>query len=732
MSRSARLPFSLLFSFVLCLPVCVSASGPAGLVGRAETVPAGAIFIGGTGQHFEWYEPFGVHRFDSGEKVTVSFAIVPFAGYGATRIGLDSENGATFVGINFDQGLVNGKLSFDAATWNVVEAFLDFGSQTYRLTINGGDAGTYGFASAATSLRAFRVNYRSHSAERSIAWFDSIVISRGASVLLAVDFENRLPAQKDGEVSPVIATTFGDVPKTSANANRPQTRVSGLAGRGESNFWAPEQQYFQWYDYFGPHSLPNGGQVELSFFIMPFHSETGDTFVGLDSGQGSTFFGLAFQNGQLNGNIAYNARDWNLVKATLDFASQSYRLAVNGSESGPHPFTGSATSVAAFRVNFSSRDSKPITAWFDSVNVHAGGKVLLSVDFDQSVPGKDDLGGESRLTAEDPVAAETAPMPDKLSVITPPEHKTAALGQTVTLRVEAVCPGLITYQWQLNGMPMSGATSATLALPNITAAMQGCYQVVVTDGNGVSIKTEPAMLSILQGGGTVIFSNRILPEIDAPIFAEDGTTRLAGERYWAQLYGGASADALLPVGPAVPFRTAAAAGYWSALQPATRTIPTVAPGEVAVLQVRAWETGLGASFEQTVARGGATGMSATFSVITGGGGTPPTIPSNLNGLHSFRLARAAMPAPPQTASPIDASDNSGAVRPMLTVTGERIRLSFLAKAGAIYEMQHSSDLVDWRTGQSGFSIDGILSFEEARSGTSMQFYRVRQVPPLRR
>ncbi|MCP5525388.1 MAG: hypothetical protein H7A47_01105 [Verrucomicrobiales bacterium] len=141
--------------------------------------------------------------------------------------------------------------------------------------------------------------------------------------------------------------------------------------------------------------------------------------------------------------------------------------------------------------------------------------------------------------------------------------------------------------------------------------------------------------------GTVDFRNlNVSAGLDAPVFDEDETTRIEGEGFLAQLYGGATPETLQPTGPPVPFRSEAAAGY---IEGAVRAVPPVVPGGLAHVQMRAWERAAGESYEEALAAGGRTGRSTVFSVVTGGAGTPPTFPAELLGLESFHLVRAFPP-----------------------------------------------------------------------------------------
>jgi hypothetical protein len=142
------------------------------------------------------------------------------------------------------------------------------------------------------------------------------------------------------------------------------------------------------------------------------------------------------------------------------------------------------------------------------------------------------------------------------------------------------------------------------------------------------------------GQGTVNFNNRVPGDnIDVPCMYQGA--RIEGDAFVAQLWAAAPGGTLAPVGPAIPFRTGAGAGYLlttaSDANPdgALRTIPGVAAGGTAEVVIRVWATSLGSSWEEVVAAGlGGYGESATLSIETGGGLNPP---ANLIGLTSFDI-----------------------------------------------------------------------------------------------
>lgn len=137
--------------------------------------------------------------------------------------------------------------------------------------------------------------------------------------------------------------------------------------------------------------------------------------------------------------------------------------------------------------------------------------------------------------------------------------------------------------------------------------------------------------------GTVNFSNRIPGTVDARVQYDTGGGVLtpADGRFVAQLYASAPGGTLAAVGDPIVFRSNsdAAKGYWVG---DARTIPGVAENGSAQVQVRAWATSLGSTYEAAMATGqGGIGSSATITVTSGGGLTPPQA---LVGLQGFTIS----------------------------------------------------------------------------------------------
>ena len=104
------------------------------------------------------------------------------------------------------------------------------------------------------------------------------------------------------------------------------------------------------------------------------------------------------------------------------------------------------------------------------------------------------------------------------AITVPPVSQRTAIGGTASFSVTATGVLPFTYQWQLNGVNIPGATSATYSIANVTAANLGTYTVVITNGGG-NITSTPATLAVvgnadLNGDGSVdlIWQNMVTGE----------------------------------------------------------------------------------------------------------------------------------------------------------------------------------------------------------------------------
>jgi len=138
--------------------------------------------------------------------------------------------------------------------------------------------------------------------------------------------------------------------------------------------------------------------------------------------------------------------------------------------------------------------------------------------------------------------------------------------------------------------------------------------------------------------GLVNFANAG-PGLNVPDYHSDGTTKLSGSQFQAELLGGASSTSLSPVSGAITPYLAGGGGFFNG---GSQAIPGVTPGGTAWILVRAWNTLNGATFALAQSSGaldafGTSNGGVPFSVVTGGAGTPAGPPATLVGLTSFSL-----------------------------------------------------------------------------------------------
>jgi alpha-tubulin suppressor-like RCC1 family protein len=78
-----------------------------------------------------------------------------------------------------------------------------------------------------------------------------------------------------------------------------------------------------------------------------------------------------------------------------------------------------------------------------------------------------------------------------------PFNQSVTVGQSVLLNAGSPMGSVASYQWQLNGIDLAGATNVVLAIPFATWTNPGLYRVVVSNGFG-SVTGPPTMLSVLR------------------------------------------------------------------------------------------------------------------------------------------------------------------------------------------------------------------------------------------
>ncbi len=162
--------------------------------------------------------------------------------------------------------------------------------------------------------------------------------------------------------------------------------LAGKLGTGlQPNGASMCQPDFQWYEFYGLQPLSPTDMLTLEMALIPFDS--GATYVGVDGDQGTTFFGVTFEGGTVDG-LAYDPAGWNEVRIDIRPGSQDYLITVNGNQAGPFSLAGFCAgqggcySAQSLRVH-SLEASAEAHAWMDSLSVTItpdGGSPLTHFD----------------------------------------------------------------------------------------------------------------------------------------------------------------------------------------------------------------------------------------------------------------------------------------------------------------------------------------------------------------
>jgi hypothetical protein len=140
-------------------------------------------------------------------------------------------------------------------------------------------------------------------------------------------------------------------------------------------------------------------------------------------------------------------------------------------------------------------DMNPVTSTFNDAGLDmsesfsiAGGRWKITVN------SQSGSGADSYLT----VSFEDVRAP---AITTQPADTSAKYGTSVTLSVSATGPGLMSYQWHMDGTALSGETNSTLTISDFQEPNKGDYHVVITNSFGTATSSTATLSESTGGGG---------------------------------------------------------------------------------------------------------------------------------------------------------------------------------------------------------------------------------------
>jgi len=126
-------------------------------------------------------------------------------------------------------------------------------------------------------------------------------------------------------------------------------------------------------------------------------------------------------------------------------------------------------------------------------------------------------------------------------ITTQPSNQMVNEGVDVNLNVVASGTGPLSYQWYFNGQAISGATSAQLALQDVTTSNDGNYYVVISNA-GSSVTSSTVAVDV---AAAVVANGRAQITWSRPTTRADGSALTANEIASYELYYASTANGTL-------------------------------------------------------------------------------------------------------------------------------------------------------------------------------------------
>ena len=123
------------------------------------------------------------------------------------------------------------------------------------------------------------------------------------------------------------------------------------------------------------------------------------------------------------------------------------------------------------------------------------GTPTASGTFNFTIDAYQDANRSGSVTPGSTWITVAAPANQAPAIVTQPVSETVTAGSNVSFTVAASGVPTPSYQWEKNGVAISGAVSATLSLPAVGTSSAGSYAVVVTNAAG-SLTSQPATLTV--------------------------------------------------------------------------------------------------------------------------------------------------------------------------------------------------------------------------------------------
>ncbi len=289
------------------------------------------------------------------------------------------------------------------------------------------------------------------------------------------------------------------------------------------------------------------------------------------------------------------------------------------------------------------------------------------------------------------------------AIVTSPQSVSVTAGASPSLTVTATGTAPLSYQWYRDGEILPNATSATLSLPNIQVNQSGRYKVRVTNSVGSATSDEAVVIvrSMVLPPSNDHFASRIVITGSSNVVfgVNSAATKQTGEPTHAGNIGGKSV-------------------WWSWTAPSTgQYLVTTAGSDFDTLLAIYTGTAVG-SLVQVAAADDPQSQTRSASIpLNAVAGTTYQIAVDGYNGHSGNVRLAVRPLP------------SMAFQQPAKLQNGSFQTSFMGEPGIRYQIQISTNLVNWTTVTTVVGQDGVLNYLDAQApSASARFYRAVKEP----
>jgi alpha-tubulin suppressor-like RCC1 family protein len=194
-------------------------------------------------------------------------------------------------------------------------------------------------------------------------------------------------------------------------------------------------------------------------------------------------------------------------------------------------FTASAGGAPAPSLQWQTRAANDTGAWADV----SSGTGATTGSYTTAPLSLADNGRQYRVVATNAVASAASPgvtasvsdLDVPPTITTQPASLNVATGSDAAFAVAALGTETLSYQWSLDGTPITGATTPVLRLPAVTAGNAGSYVVVVTNIAG-TVASDPAILTVSPGALAPVAPTIVTQPAAVTVHAGDTATFAVG------------------------------------------------------------------------------------------------------------------------------------------------------------------------------------------------------------